>query len=159
MYRIGHARDIHRLEDNNRPLVLGGAIIPSSKGPVSHSDGDCLFHAICESLLGALALGDLGTHFPDNDPRFKDIDSSILVKEVMKLIKEKGYSICNIDTSIILETPKLKPHILKMRENIALLLEVDLDQVSVNAQTNEKMGELGLGEAVEAFSTVLLKKN
>ena len=158
MYRIGFAKDIHRLEDNNRPFILGGVRIPYSKGPVSHSDGDCLYHAVCESLLGALALGDLGTHFPDNDSKFKDIDSSILVKKAYSLVKEKGYSINNIDTSIVLEQPKLKTYIDDMRKNISILLEIDIDRVSVKAGTNEKIGELGKGEAIEATSIVLLKK-
>ena len=158
MFRIGQARDIHRLEDNGRPFVLGGVSIPFSKGPVSHSDGDCLYHAICESLLGALALGDLGHHFPDDDLKYKDIDSSLLIKKAMELIKEKGYKVNNIDTSIILEEPKLKPYILKMRENISNLLEIEIDKVSVKAGTNEKIGEIGQGEAMEATSIVLLVK-
>lgn len=158
MYRIGHARDIHRLIENDRPLIIGGVSITSKKGPISHSDGDCLYHAICESLLGALALGDLGTHFPDNDDNFKNIDSSLLVKKVMKLIKEQGYLVNNIDTSIILESPKLKKYIESMRKNIASLLEIDISKVSVMAQTNEGIGELGKGDAIEAFSTVLLIK-
>ena len=158
MFRIGQARDIHRLEDNGRPFVLGGVSIPFSKGPVSHSDGDCLYHAICESLLGALALGDLGHHFPDDDLKYKDIDSSLLIKKAMELIKEKGYKVNNIDTSIILEEPKLKPYILKMRENISNLLEIEIDKVSVKAGTNEKIGEIGQGEAIEATSIVLLVK-
>ena len=158
MYRIGQARDIHRLEQNGRPFVVGGVIIPHTKGPVSHSDGDCLYHAICESLLGALALGDLGHHFPDDDKTYKDIDSSVLIKLTMKLIKSQGYKVNNIDTSIILEEPKLKSYILKMRENIATLLEVDVSKVSVKAGTNEKVGELGEGDAIEASSIVLLVK-
>ena len=158
MFRIGQARDIHRLENNGRNFVLGGVIISSSKGPVSHSDGDCLYHAVCESLLGGLALGDLGHHFPDDDLKYKDIDSSLLIKKTMELVKEKGYRISNIDTSITLETPKLKPYILKMRENIAKLLEIDISRVSVKAGTNEKIGELGKGDAVEATSIVLLVK-
>ena len=158
MYRIGQSRDIHRLENNGRPFVLGGVKIPFYKGPVSHSDGDCLYHAICESLLGALALGDLGHHFPDDDINYKDIDSSILVRRAMELVKKQGYKINNIDSSIILEEPKLKPYISKMRENIATLLEVDVSRVSVKAGTNEKVGELGKGDAIEASSIVLLVK-
>ena len=158
MFRIGQAKDIHRLENNGRPFILGGVNIPFTKGPVSHSDGDCLYHAVCESLLGALALGDLGHHFPDNDLKYKDIDSSILIKKAMELIKKEGYKVNNIDTSITLEEPKLKPYISEMRKNIASLLEVDITQVSVKAGTNEKIGELGRGEAVEASSIVLLIK-
>lgn len=158
MFRIGQSRDIHRLEENGRDFVLGGIRIPYTKGNVSHSDGDCLYHAVAESLLGALALGDLGKHFPDNDDKFKNIDSSIIVKETMKLVKEKGYHVVNIDTSVILEKPKLKDYIDEMRQNIASLLEIDIDAVSVKAQTNEKVDALGRNEAVEATSIVLLEK-
>ena len=158
MFRIGFAKDIHRLENNNRPFILGGVTIEFNKGPVAHSDGDCLYHAVCESLLGALALGDLGHHFPDDDLKYKNIDSSILVKKAVELIKVEGYRVSNIDVSIVLETPKLKPYILQMRENIASLLEVSVDRVSVKAGTNEKIGELGRGEAIEANSIVLLVK-
>lgn len=158
MFRIGQSRDIHRLEENGRDFVLGGIRIPYIKGNVSHSDGDCLYHAVAESLLGALALGDLGKHFPDNDDKFKNIDSSIIVKETMKLVKEKGYHVVNIDTSVILEKPKLKDYIDEMRQNIASLLEISIDEVSVKAQTNEKVDALGRNEAVEATSIVLLEK-
>ncbi len=158
MFRIGQSRDIHRLEENGRDFILGGIRIPYTKGNVSHSDGDCLYHAIAESLLGALALGDLGKHFPDNDDKFKNIDSSIIVKETMKLVKEKGYHVVNIDTSVILEKPKLKDYIDEMRQNIASLLEIDIDAVSVKAQTNEKVDALGRNEAIEATSIVLLEK-
>lgn len=158
MFRIGQSRDIHRLEENGRDFILGGIKIPFTKGNVSHSDGDCLYHAIAESLLGALALGDLGKHFPDNDDKYKNIDSSILVKETMKMVKQKGYHVVNIDTSIILEKPKLKSYIDEMRKNIASLLEIDIDCVSVKAQTNEKVDAIGHQEAVEATSIVLLEK-
>lgn len=158
MFRIGQSRDIHRLEENGRDFILGGIKIPFTKGNVSHSDGDCLYHAIAESLLGALALGDLGKHFPDNDDKYKNIDSSILVKETMKMVKQKGYHVVNIDTSIILEKPKLKDYIDEMRKNIASLLEIDVDCVSVKAQTNEKVDAIGHQEAVEATSIVLLEK-
>lgn len=158
MFRIGQSRDIHRLEENGREFILGGVKIPFSKGLVSHSDGDCLYHAVCESLLGALALGDLGTHFPPNDEKYKDVDSSLLIKKAMELVKEKGYKVNNIDTSIILETPKLKPYIQEMRKNIASLLEVEVEKVSVKAGTNEQIGELGKSNAIEASSIVLLVK-
>lgn len=158
MYRIGFAKDIHRLEKNGRPFILGGVHILHELGPVSHSDGDCLYHAITESLLGALALGDLGHHFPDDDLNYKDIDSSVLVKKAVELIKQKGYKVQNVDSSIVLERPKLKNFIPMMQENIARLLEIDIDQVSVKAGTNEQIGELGKGLAVEASSIVLLVK-
>ena len=159
MIRIGQARDIHRLEKNNRPFILGGINIPFEKGNVSHSDGDCLYHAIAESLMGALALGDLGKMFPDTDEKFLNMDSSIIVKEVMKVVKSNGYHIINIDTSVVLEKPKLKEYIDDMRKNIAELLDVDISCVSVKAQTNEKVGEVGRNEAVECFSTVLLGRD
>ncbi len=153
--RIGFASDIHRLVAN-RPLILGGINIPFEKGELAHSDGDVVYHALAESLLGALALGDLGTHFPDNDPKYKDIDSSILVKEVMVKVDEKGYKISNIDISITLEQPKLRSYIDEMRKNIAKLTYVNIDQVSVKAGTNEKLDDIGRGEAVKAESIVLL---
>ena len=153
--RIGFASDIHRLVAN-RPLILGGINIPFEKGELAHSDGDVVYHALAESLLGALALGDLGTHFPDNDPKYKDIDSSILVKEVMVKVDEKGYKISNIDISITLEQPKLRTYIDEMRKNIAKLTYVNIDQVSVKAGTNEKLDDIGRGEAVKAESIVLL---
>jgi 2-C-methyl-D-erythritol 2,4-cyclodiphosphate synthase len=153
--RIGFASDIHRLVAN-RPLILGGINIPYEKGELAHSDGDVVYHALAESLLGALALGDLGTHFPDNDPKYKDIDSSILVKEVMAKVDEKGYKISNIDVSITLEQPKLRTYIDEMRKNIAKLTDVSIDQVSVKAGTNEKLDDIGRGEAVKAESIVLL---
>lgn len=157
MFRIGQARDIHRLESNGRPFIVGGVNIPHTLGPVSHSDGDCLYHAVCESLLGALALGDLGHHFPDDDKNFKDIDSALLISKAMELVRKEGYNVVNIDTSITLEKPKLAPHIENMRQNIASLLGVDISRVSVKAGTNEKIGEIGQGKAIEASSIVLLE--
>ena len=155
--RIGFASDIHRLVEN-RKLILAGVDVPSLLGELAHSDGDVVYHALAESILGALALGDLGTHFPDSDPKYKDIDSSILVKEVVKLMHEKGFKVGNVDISITLEAPKLKPYILQMRENIASLLEVDVDFISVKAGTNEKLDDIGRGLAVKAESIVLLKE-
>ena len=155
--RIGFASDIHRLVEG-RHLILGGVNIPYEKGELAHSDGDVVYHALAESLLGALALGDLGTHFPDNDAAYKDIDSSILVTKVMEMVDEKGYKVGNIDISITLEQPKLKSFINEMRENIARLTSVNLDQVSVKAGTNEKLDEIGQGLAVKAESIVLLIK-
>lgn len=157
-FRIGQSRDIHRLEENGRALILGGVKLPFYKGPVSHSDGDCLYHAIGEALLGALAKGDLGKLFPDNDARYKDFDSSLIIKEIMKIVKEEGYEVNNIDSSIILEKPKLATYIEEMRNNVASLLECDKECVSIKAQTNEKCGEVGKEEAVECQAIVLLKK-
>lgn len=154
--RIGYSRDTHVLIEN-RDLFLGGIKIPFEKGLLGHSDADVLLHAIGEAILGALALGDLGTHFPDNDPKYKGIDSKILLKEIVKIMKEKGYKIANVDTMLILELPKMKPYILSIRESIASLLETSVDNVSVKATTNEKMGYLGENLAIEANAVVLLE--
>ena len=155
--RIGFASDIHRLKEGNK-LILGGVNIPFEKGEVAHSDGDVVYHALAESILGALALGDLGTHFPDNDSQYKGIDSAILVRRVVTMMEEKGYEVNNVDISITLEQPKLKPFISKMRENIAELLKVDINAVSVKAGTNEKLDAIGMGLAVKAESIILLKE-
>ena len=155
--RIGFASDIHRLVEN-RKLILAGVVVPYPLGELAHSDGDVVYHALAESILGALALGDLGTHFPDNDAKYKDIDSSILVKEVVKMMLEKNYVVNNVDISITLETPKLKDFIPLMRNNIAKLLNVDVTAVSVKAGTNEKLDAIGMGLAVKAESIILLKE-
>ena len=155
--RIGFASDIHRLVEG-RKLILAGVVVPFELGELAHSDGDVVYHALAESILGALAFGDLGTHFPDSDDKYKDIDSSILVKEVVSLMKKEGYIIGNIDISITLEKPKLKNYISEMRNNIARLLETDVKNVSVKAGTNEKLDEIGKGLAVKAESIVLLKE-
>ena len=155
--RIGFASDIHRLVEG-RKLILGGVIIPASFGELAHSDGDVVYHALAESILGALALGDLGKHFPDSDPKYKDIDSSILVKEVVKMMNDKSYRVGNVDISITLEQPKLKPYIEDMRKNIAGLLGIDMDKVSVKAGTNEKLDDIGQGLAVKAESIILLEE-
>lgn len=155
-YRIGYSKDIHRLGPN-RKLLLGGVHVPFELGEIAHSDGDVLYHAVAESILGALALGDLGKHFPDNSNDTLDMDSSYIVSEVVSKMEEKGYQVNNIDISISLEKPKLAPYIQKMRENVARLLKTGIDNVSIKAGTNEKMGEVGRGEAVEAYSIVLLK--
>lgn len=155
--RIGFASDIHRLVPN-RKLMLSGVHVPFELGEEAHSDGDVVFHAVGESILGALALGDLGTHFPDNDPKYKNMDSSIIISEIVKMMDDKGYEINNIDVSITLEKPKLKPFIETMRKNLASLLHTDITNVSIKAGTNEKLDALGKGEAVKAESIVLLKK-
>ena len=153
--RIGFASDIHQLVEN-RKLILAGVVVPFEKGEKAHSDGDVVYHALGESILGALALGDLGTYFPDNDDKYKDMDSSLIIKEIVKMMEDKGYAVNNVDISITLEKPKLKDYILSMRENIARLLKVNIDQVSVKAGTNEKMDELGKGNAIKAESIILL---
>ena len=156
-YRIGFSKDIHRLVEN-RKLIIGGVVVPFEKGELAHSDGDVLYHALAESILGALALGDLGKHFPDTSSETKDMDSGLIVSKVVSLMKEKGYGVNNVDIFVSLEKPKLKDYIELMRKNVASLLEVDIDYVSIKAGTNEKMGPVGLGEAIEASSIILLKK-
>ena len=156
-YRIGHSWDTHKLVFD-RKLILGGVEIPFEKGLLGHSDADCLLHAIAESLLGALALGDLGTHFPDNDPKYKGIDSMILLKECYNLVKQQGYRINNIDAMIYAEAPKMKPYISLMREKISAALEIGVDMISIKATTYEKMDAIGRGEAIACEATTLLIK-
>ena len=155
--RIGFSKDIHRLVEN-RKLIIGGVIVPFEKGELAHSDGDVVYHALAESILGALALGDLGKHFPDSDPKYKDINSAYIVSEVVKMMDEKGYEVNNVDISITLEEPKLKPYISLMRNNIAKLLNTDVDNVSVKAGTNENLDDIGMRLAVKAESIILLKE-
>lgn len=156
-YRIGFSKDIHRLVEN-RKLIIAGVEIPYHLGELAHSDGDVLYHALAESILGALALGDLGKHFPDTSSETLDMDSSLIVKEVVKMMKDKGYQVNNVDIFVSLEKPKLKDYIELMRKNVATLLEVSVDQVSIKAGTNEGCGEVGKGEAIEATSMIMLKK-
>ena len=153
--RIGFASDIHQLVEN-RKLILAGVHVPFDRGEKAHSDGDVVYHALGESILGALALGDLGTHFPDNDDKYKDMDSSLIIKEIKKMMDERNYKVNNVDISITLEQPKLKPFIQEMRNNIATLLDVEIDCVSVKAGTNEKLDEIGKGNAVKAESIIML---
>ena len=156
-YRIGFSKDIHRLVEN-RKLIIGGVVVPFEKGELAHSDGDVLYHALAESILGALALGDLGKHFPDTSDETLDMDSSVIVSRVVKMMFEKGYEVNNVDIFVSLERPKLKDYIESMRNNVAKLLQVNIDQVSIKAGTNEKCGEVGKGEAIEATSMILLRK-
>ena len=153
--RIGYGYDVHRLEEG-RPLILGGVEIPHSKGLAGHSDADVLLHAICDALLGACALGDIGQHFPDTDPSYKDVDSRELLREVSRLIAEEGYLIANVDATVVAERPKLASHILSMRNNISEDLQVDVSQVSVKATTSEGIGFEGRKEGMSARSVVLL---
>jgi len=157
-YKIGFGYDVHKFAEN-RKLILGGVEIPFDKGLEGHSDADALLHAICDALLGALALGDIGKHFPDTDIRYQNADSKIFLRESYKLVKEKGYRLGNIDSTVILEKPKLLPHIDKMRERIAKVLNVPVDLVSVKATTSEKMGFVGSGEGIKAVATVLISKD
>ena len=156
-YRVGFSKDIHRLVPN-RKLIIGGVVVPFELGEEAHSDGDVLYHALAESILGALAIGDLGTHFPDTSEETLNMDSSLIVKSVVQMMKNKGYAVNNVDIFISLEKPKLKDYMSQIRNNIASLLEVELDQVSVKAGTNEKMGPVGEGKAIEATSMILLRK-
>ena len=156
-YRIGFSKDIHRLVEN-RKLIIGGVVVPFEKGELAHSDGDVLYHALAESILGALALGDLGKHFPDTSDETLDMDSSVIVSRVVKMMFEKGYEVNNVDIFVSLERPKLKDYIESMRNNVAKLLQINIDQVSIKAGTNEKCGEVGKGEAIEATSMILLRK-
>ncbi|MFI5202883.1 MAG: 2-C-methyl-D-erythritol 2,4-cyclodiphosphate synthase, partial [Flavobacteriales bacterium] len=147
----------HQLREG-RPCILGGVEIPHSKGPLGHSDADVLLHAICDALLGAAGLKDIGTYFPDSSSEFKNADSRILLKKCAELIKEKGFRVGNIDSSLCLEEPKLKPHVDQMKKNISSDLAIDIDDVSVKATTNEKMGFIGRGEGLVAYAVVLLIK-
>lgn len=155
--RVGFGIDVHQLTEG-RDCILGGVKIPHHKGPLGHSDADVLLHAICDALLGAAGLKDIGTYFPDTSADFKNIDSKILLKKTHQLIQDKGWEIQNIDSSIVLELPKLKPHIDEMKKNISQVLSLDEDAISIKATTNEKMGFIGRQEGVVAYATVLLSK-
>lgn len=147
MYKIGFSKDIHPLKEG-RPFILGGVEIEHHKGPVGHSDADCLLHAIAESILGALALGDLGKYFPDTDPRYKDYESSKILSEVYSYAKGKGYSLINMDCMVSLEKPKLRPYVDKMREHIATVMGEDIEKISIKATTFEGLGIVGKEEAI-----------
>ncbi len=155
--RIGQSTDIHRLVEN-RKLILGGVEIPYEKGLLGHSDADALTHAVAESILGALALGDLGKWFPDTDPKWEGCDSQVILREVARMMKEKGYKIGNIDSLILIEKPKMAPHIQAMRENFAKALDCDIDRISVKATRGEGMGFVGRGEGVLAQCVCLLEE-
>ncbi len=153
--RIGEGWDIHALVEG-RKLILGGVEIPHSKGLLGHSDADALLHAIIDALLGAAAMGDIGTHFPDTDARFKGANSGALLTEAARRVREKGFEIGNVDSTVIAQAPKLAPHIAAMRARIAQVLGVDIDQINVKAKTAEKMGPVGEGLAMEARAVALL---
>ena len=155
--RVGFGYDVHRLVEERR-LILGGVEIPHEKGLLGHSDADVLLHAISDALLGAAALGDIGRHFPDNDPQFKGADSRKLLSQVLHLISEKGYCIMNVDATIIAQKPKMAPHIQQMRENIAETLQIHVDQVNVKATTEEGMGFTGAGLGIAASAVCLLEE-
>lgn len=154
-FRIGQGVDVHQLVEG-RPMILGGVQIEHSKGPLGHSDADVLIHAICDAILGAANLGDIGKHFPDTSSEFKGIDSKILLRRVTDLLHEQGWKIGNVDSTLILEKPKIKPHIEKMQETMAKLMDITPDLVSIKATTNEKMGYVGREEGVLAFASCLI---
>lgn len=156
-FRIGSGIDFHQLVAG-RDLWIGGVKIPHHKGALGHSDADVLLHAICDALLGALALGDIGVHFPDTSNEFKDIDSKILLRKTIELIHAEGYKVVNIDSSLCLEAPKIKPHVPAMQETIAGIAGVTIKDVSIKATTTEKMGFVGREEGLVAYATVLLEK-
>ena len=157
MIRIGQSTDIHQLV-NGRKLILGGVEIEHEMGLLGHSDADALLHAIAESILGALALGDLGKHFPDTDERYKDMNSLWMLRQVYKIMEEKGYAIGNLDAMIMIERPKMAPHIPTMRKHVAEALCCDMEQVSIKATRGEKLGFVGREEGVQAQCVVLLHK-
>ncbi len=156
-YRIGTGIDFHKLAEG-RDLWIGGVKIPHHKGSLGHSDADVLLHAICDALLGALSLGDIGTHFPDTDATYKNIDSKILLEKTARLIEEEGYKVINVDATLCLEQPKIKPYVSKMQQIIADILNVTEKDVSVKATTTEQMGFAGREEGLMAQATVLLQK-
>ena len=157
MYRIGIGYDIHKLIEG-RNLVIGGVKITHEKGLLGHSDADVLIHAVIDAMLGALALDDIGTIFPDTDSKYKDADSTLLLKHVLKLVKSKGYHIVNIDSNIIAQAPKMMPYIPKMKEILAHILEISLQDLSIKAKTKEKLDAVGQNLAIEANAVVMLEK-
>jgi 2-C-methyl-D-erythritol 2,4-cyclodiphosphate synthase len=156
MTRTGIGYDLHRLAEG-RKLILGGVVVPFEKGPVGHSDGDALAHAICDALLGAAGLGDIGTHFPDTDPKWKGVSSLLFLEHTRKLLVERGFRIAHIDAVVVLERPKLGPHFPAMRAALAKALGIDPAQINLKAKTNEGFGEIGRGEAIAAHAIATLE--
>ena len=154
-FRVGHGYDVHRLVPD-RALILGGVTVPYEKGLLGHSDADVLLHAVCDSLIGALALGDIGKHFPDTDPAYKNIDSRILLSRTAELIREKGWQIGNIDATVVAQAPRLSPYIEKMKENIATVLDLPQNTINVKATTEEHLGFTGEGLGIAAHAVCLL---
>ncbi|MFS0865313.1 2-C-methyl-D-erythritol 2,4-cyclodiphosphate synthase [Fredinandcohnia sp. 179-A 10B2 NHS] len=157
MFRIGQGFDVHQLVEG-RPLIIGGIEIPYEKGLLGHSDADVLLHTVSDACLGAIGEGDIGKHFPDTDPDYKDADSAVLMADVWKLVRDRGYQLGNIDCTIIAQKPKMAPYIEQIRTRIAELLEADASQVNVKATTTEKLGFTGRGEGIAAQAVVLLQK-
>lgn len=158
MLKIGNGYDVHRLVEG-RKLILGGFEVPHTKGVLGHSDGDVLLHAITDAIIGALGLGDIGLHFPDNDENFKDIKSSILLEKINNIMLEKSYEIVNIDSIIVIQKPKLRPYIDEIRKSIANILKIDTELINVKAKTEEKLGFTGDESGVKSYCVVLLQKN
>jgi len=157
MMRIGHGYDVHRLVDD-RKLIMGGVEIPWDKGLLGHSDADVLLHAVADAILGALAMGDIGKHFPDTDPAFKGADSMKLLEHVVGLVRGRGYQVGNLDATIVAQRPKMAPHIPVMRENIARVCGVEVDRINVKATTEEGLGFTGTGEGISAHAVVLMER-
>ena len=155
--RIGNGYDIHQLAEG-RPLILGGVNIPHKLGLLGHSDADVLTHSIMDALLGALSLGDIGHYFPPSDPKWKGADSMILLEQVVKIIQSQGWKISNIDSTVVAEQPKLKPHLQSMRSALAKTLAIEIDQISIKATTNERLGPVGREEGICSYAVVLLVK-
>ena len=158
MMRIGQGFDVHALVEG-RPLIIGGVTIPFERGLAGHSDADVLLHALCDALIGAAGLGDIGKHFPDTDPQYKGVDSRVLLRAVMRLLQERNFSVINVDATIIAQTPKMAPHIPAMRTNIAADLGLQADDVNVKAKTAEKLGFVGRGEGIVAEAVVLIQRS
>lgn len=156
-YRIGQGVDFHQMAEG-RELWLGGILIPHTKGAVGYSDADVLLHAICDALLGALALGDIGVHFPDTDPKYKGADSKVLLAHCYQLISDKGYTVVNIDSTLLLQAPKIKPYVPQMQQTIAAILGLTIDDVSIKATTTEHLSFIGREEGVVATANALLQK-
>ncbi|MGE7869794.1 2-C-methyl-D-erythritol 2,4-cyclodiphosphate synthase [Bacillus paramycoides] len=157
MFRIGQGFDVHEFAEG-RPLIIGGITIPHEKGLIGHSDADVLLHTIADACLGAIAAGDIGKHFPDTDPAFKDADSAVLLQKVWEFVREQGYELGNLDCTIIAQKPKMAPHIESMRKRISELLETPIDNINVKATTTEKLGFTGREEGIASQAVVLLQK-
>jgi 2-C-methyl-D-erythritol 2,4-cyclodiphosphate synthase len=156
-YRVGNGVDVHRLVAG-RPLMLGGVHVPHDRGLLGHSDGDCAIHALCDALLGAVAAGDMGAHFPSSDPQWKDAPSSRFLEHAVRLVTERGWTVQNADLTIVAEAPRLAPHVPKMRAELSRLLALPLDAVSVKAKSADGTGAIGGGEAIAALATVLVER-
>jgi 2-C-methyl-D-erythritol 2,4-cyclodiphosphate synthase len=156
--KVGFGYDVHPLKEG-RPMVLGGVQLEYFKGPDGHSDADVLIHAICDAILGAANMRDIGYHFSNKDPRWKGVDSSLLLKEVCRLIREKGWEISNVDASLALENPKINPHIEAMQQALSLAMNVSVEDISIKATTNEKLGYVGREEGVNAYAVALIYKS